>query len=499
MTLLVRPWSPGGANDQVLGPADCFLFELSTEGDSKLARAPHARLIVHGNRELRLLPYPASRGSSAFPTVKDLPFKPQTGQQVRTPAESAAEDALFWMHAVLARIDDLNSALDDPEYLWDQLAESWRQAQDESQAFMAEIVWQARVIPSQLGVLRKRIRRILRRSRERVPINRAQEIDRHSMIWFARQPGRTTAERAGPGQRVLAIARHENFDTPENRVVHSYVRLARLVSRQWMLEHTQAKSGGRYRSVEKFARSCRRFQRELETLGVGFEEAGTTPNYVLTEDRDYRAVREAWLRLLRQESVEDDLWAWQANSWCDFCVLALTLSLYEMDGAELIAQAPIVWCDEASLGQKFVHDTPFAVFWLQPENMIIEVQSRPTPASQLQAACRAWIWLRITHISSHMIPRLVPVWTPHAFARLDSHASAQEATLLIEKIANLSQCDTIRQGLILFPATGEGGAVTVERDDIRVVAIPLDGSGASLQDGMSDLGSFLLSFFERIR
>ena len=495
MILLVRPWSIDGTSDQVLGPADCFLLELDTEGDGKLERVPYASLLVHGSKELRLLPYPVSGSSSESPMVNGLPVKPQTGQQARTPAESIAEDALTWMHAVLARIEDLRSALDDPEYLWDQLADSWHKAQDESQAFMAEIVRQARDMPSQLGVLRNRIRRILRRSRERVPVSRAQEIDRHSMIWFARQPGRTIAERAGPGQRVLAVARHESFDTPENRVLHSYLRLAHLVSRQWMLEHIQAKSGEHYRAVEGYGRHCRRFQRELETLGVGLAEAGTTPNYVLTEDRAYRGVREAWLRLLRQEFVEDNLWSWQANSWCDFCVLLLTLSLYEMDGSELIAQAPIVWSDETSMGRKFTHDTPFAVFWLKPENVIIEVQSRPTSASLLQMECRAWVWLRITRLSTGMAPCFVPVWTPHAFERLDGHVSALEATRMIEKVG---RGGAIRQGLILFPAKGESGAVSCERGNIRVVAIPLDGSGHSLQDGMSDVGNYLRTFLERI-
>ena len=498
MTLFVRPWSLEGDSDRVLGPGDCFLAELTIQENDGLARAPHARLLSHDHRELRLLPYPTSGDSSTSPKARSLPSRPQTGQEPRNSTEETAADALAWMHEVLARIGDLELALDDPEFLWERLAEAWHLAGDERQPRMAEIVRQAHAMPLQLGVLRNRIRRVLRRTRERVPVDRAQEIDRSSMIWFARQPGRTTAERAGSGQRVLAIARHENFDTLENRVTHAYVRLARLVCRQWMLEHARAKSSDRYSTVEGFARICRQFERDLQALGVGLTDSGTTPNYVLVEDRDYRAVREAWLRLLRRESFEDDLWAWQAQIWTDFCVLALTLSIHGMEGAELIAQAPLVWRDEAVMGQRFLHDTPLAVFWLQPENLVIEVQSRPQPASRIQAACRAWVWLRITDFSANQIPRLVPVWTPHTFVRLDCDVSAQEATQMLETTAKGDQHETIREGLIFLPAKGKGEIAKAESGTIQVVAIALDASGHTLREGMSALGTFLRTRFTRM-
>lgn len=496
MTLLARPWSLDGASDRILGPADCFLAELPTGADSSLARAPHARLLARDGRQLRLLPYPKSGISDGSPRVRDLPARPQTGQEPQSASEELAANAFGWMHEVLDRIGDLRPALDDPEHLWERLAEAWHRAEDETRPRMAEIVRQAHGMPAQLGVLGNRIRRVLRRTREHVPIDRAQEMDRSSMIWFARQPGRTTAERAGSGQRVLAIARQENFDTPENRVVHAYVRLARLVCRQWMLEHALSKSSGRYRAVETFARTCRRFDRDLAALGVGLAESGITPNYVLIEDRDYRAVREAWLRLLRQEFFDDDLWAWQAQSWTDFCVLALTLSLHSMEGAELVAQAPLVWRDEAVMGQRFLHDTPLAVFCLPRENLIVEVQARPEQASRIQAACRAWIWLRITDFSASETARLVPVWTPHAFIRMDTRMAAKEAAQLVVRAVQAGERESIRDGLIFLSAKGRGEVAREVMDTAQIVAIALDASGPTLRKGMSALGSFLQTCLE---
>jgi len=53
----------------------------------------------------------------------------------------------------------------------------------------------------------------LARTHRMIPLARVQEIDRRAMTWLVRQPGETTAERAGNRQRISAIAREENFDT----------------------------------------------------------------------------------------------------------------------------------------------------------------------------------------------------------------------------------------------------------------------------------------------
>ncbi|MFD1807551.1 hypothetical protein ACFSHQ_03525 [Gemmobacter lanyuensis] len=77
-----------------------------------------------------------------------------------------------------------------------------------------------------------------------------QEMDRASMRWLSRQPGRTTAERAGSEQRIMAVVRHQNYDTLENRVAHSYLLLAVEVGREWLREHPVPK-------VAKDTSSCR--------------------------------------------------------------------------------------------------------------------------------------------------------------------------------------------------------------------------------------------------
>ena len=48
------------------------------------------------------------------------------------------------MNEVLARIQELEEALEDPDMMWERLREAWKRAEDEADPRMAEIVRQAR-------------------------------------------------------------------------------------------------------------------------------------------------------------------------------------------------------------------------------------------------------------------------------------------------------------------------------------------------------------------
>ena len=176
---------------------------------------------------------------------------------------------------------------EDPSDTWGHLRDAWKRAEDEAEPKMAEIVRQARGMLPALRDLEKRIRRVLRRHRELTPLDRVQEMDRASMVWLSRQPGRSIAERAGSSQRILATVRRENFDTLENRVLHAYTRLAADVAREWSREHPRAENSVRYKQVEAFRKACRVLSRTLSDLDVMIAPAGVQPNYVLMQDRSY--------------------------------------------------------------------------------------------------------------------------------------------------------------------------------------------------------------------
>lgn len=496
MNLFRRPWAHSSAqlDDTVLGPSDCFLLETELRDKSRLK---FPTLLSHGSRQLRLLPYPKSGYSEGPLRVEQLPARPKIGSKPNTVGEEFAAEASSRMHRVLARIEELEASLDDPEHLWDRLHAAWKRAEDESDPRMAEIIRQAQMIRPHLQDLERRIRRVLRRNREMTPLDRVQEMDRASMLWMVRQPGRTTAERAGADQRVLAIVRHQNFDTLENRVLHAYVLLAANFSRQWLREHKRSKSSNRYRQVESYFRFCRRFSRELKVLGVAAAEAGVTANYVLLEDRAYREVREAWDRLLRQDKAEDELWAWQAQSWIDFCVLAVTLSLHALEEAELLAQAPLIWLDEAETGRRFLHDRPLAVFWLRETGLMVEIQARPEAISSLQYAAKASVWLKVTDLSTGDFSRRVPVWTPHCFDRMSPQEEADDALQVVVALRQKNFSEVMRDGLILFPAHGKPESAEAIASGCRVQAIALDAVGSPLGEGMRSLADFVRSCVQR--
>lgn len=499
MKLLRRPWASAedvSVEMVPLGPGDCFLVEgLATAS----ARPEHARLLdwkAEGKIwALNLLPYPKLGHAEGPPVVRELPFRPKASVDPKTEKEIEAAAALGRMNHVVARLQELEAALDDPENVWSRLAEAWSRAENERDPRMAEIVRQARDTRPKLQLLEKRIRRVLRRTRELTPLDRVQEMDRASMLWVARQPGRTTAERAGSRQRVQATVRHENFDTLENRVLHAYVALASDVARKWIQEHHGASTSARYRNVDDYRRYCRRLIRIFSDLGIGRAAPNLTPNYVLMEDMQYHTVYNAWMRLIRREREIDDLWAWQAQSWTDFCTLAVTLSVFALDEAELVAQSPIIWNGEAITGRWFEQDNPLAVFWLREIGRIVEVQARPEKISSQQAAVRAHVWLRLTDMDGDGVPRRIPVWTLHCFQPHEVVSEVQQATQrlqLAQRIPAKYQY-IMKNGLVLMQAFEKPEVEESISGGCAVRGVSLDAAGDALAHGMHELGGYVRS------
>jgi hypothetical protein len=490
MLRLTRPWAQSGlAEDVAFGPADCLLGEAKPPLPQAIERAALMRSVA---TELWLHPYPRQSAGSR-PERQGFPVRPREGHEPKTPEEAFAHDALGRMNEVLARIQELEEALDEPARLWPRLREAWTKAENEADPRMAEIVRQAREIQPTLRELERRVRRVLRRTRELTPLDRVQEMDRASMLWLVRQPGRSMAERAGPGQRIHATVRHENFDVLENRVLRAYAILAADVAREWLREHPRAKNSRRFAEVEAFRRICRVFAAMLDDLGVGIATPGITPNYVLMQDRSYRSVFEAWQKLLRRGRILDDLWAWQAQTWTDFAVLAIVLALDGLDEAELVAQSPVLWRAEAVTGRWFEQDRPLAVFWLRETGRIVEVLSRPENPEKRQMLARAHVSLRISDPRERDLPRRVVVWTPHAMQRLDLPVSADEARLRLDEIQQVSGGEILRDGLILTPGHGTPEIFEVRGRRTRVTGIALDASGDSLGVGLRELAAYVRS------
>lgn len=488
MLRIARPWSGQDiAEGEGFGSDHCLMSEA---GMSEPA-GEHAVLMRNADRRLILHPYP-TRGSARAPERTGFPPRPRKGHEADT--DPAALDALQRMNEVTARIQELGEALDDPDVLWPRLNRAWERAENEEDPRMAEIVRQARELPPVLRDFRDRIRRVLRRKRSLTPLDRVQEMDRGSMQWLSRQPGQTTAQRAGATQRILAVVREENFDTLENRVCHAYVRLAQDVGREWLREHPRAIGSRRFELVQTHVRLCKSLAADLIDLGIGIAQADITPNYVLMENQTYSGIRKAWEALLRQEKAVDQLWAWQAQTWTDFTVLAIVLAIYELEETELIAQGPIRFRSEAVNGIWFDQERPIAVFWLKGINRIVEIMARPEQPGTLLALARAHVALRISNpLDRTSFPHRVAVWTPHAITRLDPTTSAQEAAARLADLRRIpGQQERIQHGLILTPGHHVPETAMAEHGGAVVEAVAFDAAGPSLAAGRAAIRAFLL-------
>lgn len=491
MIRLTRPYASRGlADDDSYGPTDSLLALSQSTGNMP----QNASLLLSSGsgrekRSLVLLPY-STTGADTDPTVRGLPAKPKPGSEIRTDADRFAHDTLARMYQVLARVQELEEALDDPEHLWPRLRLAWNNAAKETNPRMAEIVRQARDMGNTLEDLERRLRKVLRRDHARVALDRVNEMDRRSMQWLARQPGRTVAERAGGDQRILAIVRNENFDTLENRVLLAYVRLADAVAREWLEEH-RGLASNRYDMVRGYRRKCRALAGDLSALGIGLAAPSVVPNYVLQDDRSYRGVFEAWIRLLRQSAQEDELWAWQAETWTDFCILAVTLAIEGLADAELVAQSPIRWQPEMRAGRWFEQDNPLAVFWLRDTGLVVEVQARPRVSTR-QFETKAVVWLRLTDLKSGE-QRRVPIWTPHMMDRPDPGIEAQAACIVLDQVRRVPEQDLYQMydGLVLLPAHGDPESAPERLGERSVLAVSLDASGPGLALGMDAIGTFV--------
>ena len=226
-------------------------------------------------------------------------------------------------------------------------------------------------------------------------------------------------------------------------------------------------------------------------MGVMIAPAGVKPNYVLMQDRSFREVHDGWLRLLLRRKIEDDLWAWQAETWTDFAVLAIILAIYELEEAILVAQSPISWKAEAVGGRWFDQDRPLAVFWLRDKNRIGEVQARPERPGPLLSAAQAHAALRISDPSRSDLPRRVAVWTPHALRTMDLDEADHEAAQLLGQVQRFAQTEVMRKGLIMTPAHDRGADVRTARGRATVTAIAIAPAGKNLASGFDAVRDFI--------
>lgn len=442
--------------------------------------------------QLSLLPFPVRRhpgvqvgqsGSARSLIVwPDAPERLPEGHEPATNEERRAQALMLRVEAVWDRIEDVGDALADPMTLWQALRARWL-GKGPQEPRMDVIVRHAQEVARALDRIEAAPRRILRRVHRMVPVARVQEIDRRAMLWLARQPGEGLAERAGEDQRLLAVAREENFDTLENRVLRAYCELAARHARDYLDRNRTRRQTRRARLVEGFGKRCRRIARDLAARGVRRAEPGVTPNFVLQQNPTYHRIWTAWEELRDHNRVRDELWRWQARSWEEFCALALVVALMELKGAEVVAAAPLWFRDEHRRGRWLDADSPLAVVHLPSRGLIAELQTglREDGLGNLAAP----LWLRIGRLDEVQATlQRVPVWPLWA---PDGGLVAGEATELAAVLAAAG--GAVGAGLAIRPAESPDRADFETSGNAMTLALGTE--GAALSEALWTIANFV--------
>jgi hypothetical protein len=210
------------------------------------------------------------------------------------------------------------------------VAAQWHRVAQSDEPRMALIVRLASELPQLISQLCRHPRSVLRRERQLQSLGRVTEIDSGGLRWLARQPGATVAEKAGAGQRVLAITRVESVDTLENRVVRDLLTRGIQACQRYLREHRAATAHARMELVAKFGRLLTRLLRDSAIGSVASLVGVPQPNYVLQMEPRYRILWKAYQQLVHQQQLEDNVWRWRQRLFAEHVQLGIVAALNEL-------------------------------------------------------------------------------------------------------------------------------------------------------------------------
>ena len=214
-------------------------------------------------------------------------------------------------------------------HYWSELIELLAENNHEDPAKYSLVVDLARpkTLVESLHRVTDRPKRILRRIHDQERVQKVREIDTKCVTDLAKRPGSAIAEKAGPKQRILAIRRTESIDTLENRVARHCCELLNTASRRYLNKHagiTPEKSK-RVESVHKLQRIALQVPRKESFQGVTrLIQPCRQPNYTLLQNGDYYKVWAAYVELVRNEDLRNQLWMWSRRFWADYMIVYLS-------------------------------------------------------------------------------------------------------------------------------------------------------------------------------
>ena len=316
--------------------------------------------VDHGNGTFEEIPGPTIRegtgqnrvqiedvGQFLYSSEYSHQFQKETTDSSVRRCHFALTDAFIWLSGYLYRHREDSGSLLAERKLSEACA-AFREYLGSQKDFAPEslIVEIARNAPGAISSIVAGPRMVLMREHTEVPLDKIQEMDTFSLVALARRPGRTVAMKAGPKQRLPALTRRETADTVENRVVMDFILRSARSARQYVDEmcarcprkeacklHDPVVEkdcpSERVKIVASYSRHCAAWLRNGTFAEVArLKEPRTRPNYVLQQNIRYVKVWKYYLKLLRLEDVEEDVWRWRRAAWSDMAKM-LFLMVWE--------------------------------------------------------------------------------------------------------------------------------------------------------------------------
>jgi hypothetical protein len=403
---------------------------------------------------------------------------------------------------------------EDPLWLgWQEVARHWLARTEPFDPRLAVIVRHADELRTLLPTLARHPRRVLRREHRLLPLDRAQEWDRRALMWYARRPGRNLAEKAGPGQTVLALAREEDLDTLENRVLRHLLQLSRQAAGEWCEAHERLRGSERYRDVERYGRVTGALARELANVGVRLPAPDVRPNYPLLFDVRYRRVWAAYRELLRERWRRDEVRRWAHRLFDDVVRILVHAILVAPDvpdavPLEPVGALPLVLRGEQERG-RFVQPLLSALLVVAEDPSLAVQVFEPAEATSGEKQDELSIWWLVHAVLALRIERpgtmrrawmgVFAIWHDDwQCAKTQGRRSLERALQGLAEELELRTGEPLPLGAIAFVrADPQAGVDFDQSDDRRILMVRLPIDNAPFPDGIWVVRTHLGEFAER--
>ena len=382
--------------------------------------------------------------------------------------------------------------------------EEWKQ--EEREPFRAIIVDIAEKMHRHLPEAVRSARRVLLRERRLLPAGKIEETDSACLHWYIRQPGRSMAEKAGPRQRLLGVARQETYNLHENRILKDFLNRCTLEGKRYIAnarsENPAFTTSKRVINVQSLSSLCTHLIMTPHLEDVDAPNLSSPPNYVLLHDIRYRRVWHWYQRLLRQEKEKDRFWDWQSRTWADIARLlvsvAIILHLEQLAGNRSLRltalyEGALRVRSEQILGSRAAAGSETGPLLVERiaeggkvlKRAILEIvhpeQAKEHPIASHLGATGGHLYLVLRPVNGKAQPCVLIVWAVHtaASASIPSWGGIGESAVRAlgshQALLNMARINPspILRGLVLCSKfEAEASGIEAEHEKLLLVSIP---------------------------